>query len=1044
MVTLGQALTSCPESVSRQKIVLNYRNIQFISYDIDEALQKSINKIYLSNNIITDLTGIEKFKSLTQISLANNKLEDFEQLLKLPVSVTSLSVNGNFVEKNPNLYLLLINRFPKLQEIDTYKVCADTIKTLNSSKNLKTQLIPLLHILDSKIIESKKTLNLIKVNLEVDSIFGTFESTLASQHINKECPFESKISRIESLLSKLELSILEKDLVNLKNKYLKPNINPSVYVISKIFCSVFRSSIMKLGSKVSDELHIVEASYQHSSRSQKTSRSKPKLNKEYSMNKKESYENLNIELSNHSLLSDFISTYFTNSSQPELSNLYFGLFKDIIRKFVIKGNYSALPTFLNYLVLKSNRDLYSFIIESVKKDVNYQDFDKTSKMDDYSLIVHISKNLDKVLSRYTNKSGQTLLKLQLIQFYLLDPASPKMTNLFNLEVIKPSTVTELIEEDSQDYKRMFNPLGLKLNREGIFPKRTNTKIAFQVKQIQYDPDYQTDYFREKLTVLKANKHFTEMKYHPEYILDLEPLEILAEKFIKNFPALEFPVFALNFDYMRVLTLVLQDRIKDYIDFFDEVSNIYNNLRDLKEKLLAQSRVKKATNTPNPSFSRQASKSKIDNQRAQLSAKVLHPSSKSNSKYQDNQSSSYFYIENHKDKLNCLKPQVTAPNPQVMRIPQNSYNTVAHEREEGYKKTKYNNLLIQNKAGMRRMQQFCEGVMPTVTRIMLSCLASYFKTFNNNIELKTHFRDLQLFAKRFVKASEHSIFQYKQVSFKRIITELNKRIKVSNKIAENNLKLKLKYMKLLNAVVRRLTFISKHVNSKRKNKAFIGLLKHFYNSKFKRQKTTSARLFYLKTIQIKAFKLIKFHSFIKYNIIPDKENKEIDTVTFRNVASQRNANYELHEESKESNRSIERVSIVHKKSESHRGEDSQSSCVSNPFIKNQAEECQEGKINTLDLELDRMLNKINSHIKQSTTNSFVSKSNITKGVGTSSLNTVSNIIPTNPSLLKQPSISVFEDSKKSKNASKASSKGYNAILGHPSYLKKTKSKSFKEF
>jgi len=78
-------------------------------------LYHNVSKLYLSNNNIETLTGIEVFTSLTHLSISYNHLPNFEELLKIqnPLLIVNLSVKGNFFCKNPYTNLQIVKRFKK-------------------------------------------------------------------------------------------------------------------------------------------------------------------------------------------------------------------------------------------------------------------------------------------------------------------------------------------------------------------------------------------------------------------------------------------------------------------------------------------------------------------------------------------------------------------------------------------------------------------------------------------------------------------------------------------------------------------------------------------------------------------------------------------------------------------------------------------------------------------------------------------------------------------------------------------------------------------
>lgn len=437
------------EMITQNKIVINFNQIKTIGYDIPTKYTSSVTKLYLSNNKIEDLTGIEVFNKLTHISLQNNSIMNFEELLKLPLSIQSISVKGNFIDKDPNLYINLINRFSRLVEIDGFKISQETKNTINCGKDLKFHLIPLLSILEKLTHEAIACVNKIKINLELGAAFNLHHHT---DYINEKRAF------IKKLLEKLGIGINKNDYLTLKTKYLKSSINPSVYIIYKIFASVLKSKLNYVDSldDNSDFSTINSGFITNDSKTNTIDNQKRFLQdntfSSYSKKiNKNTQEFKSLETSVHPkiIVSDAISNFFNEESRINISSLYSDLFANVIKKYVLKSNYNSLPAFLNYKVLKSNKSLESFILSSIRKDKNYFESQLISKFSEQELILYISKNLDKIFIRYTNKDSKVLTKLQLTQFYLLDPPSPEMVpRIENKNVVKNTKTNVIMQENN--------------------------------------------------------------------------------------------------------------------------------------------------------------------------------------------------------------------------------------------------------------------------------------------------------------------------------------------------------------------------------------------------------------------------------------------------------------------------------------------------------------------------------------------------------------------------------------------------------------------
>jgi hypothetical protein len=111
----------------KDKISISGKSISSIGYGLNECFL-NITKLFLSNNKISSLDGIEIFKNLTHFSISYNKIVKISELKKInnKHKLTSISVKGNFFCINPNTNTELICLFPNLQDLDGYKIKEST------------------------------------------------------------------------------------------------------------------------------------------------------------------------------------------------------------------------------------------------------------------------------------------------------------------------------------------------------------------------------------------------------------------------------------------------------------------------------------------------------------------------------------------------------------------------------------------------------------------------------------------------------------------------------------------------------------------------------------------------------------------------------------------------------------------------------------------------------------------------------------------------------------------------------------------------------
>ncbi len=108
--------------------------INSIGFNIPHVFH-NVTKLYLSNNRIRYIKGIEVFKNLVFFSVAFNEIDNIEELDRLfnKNAIISLSVKGNLFNKNPSANIIIIKKFPNLKDLDGYKVSNGTIITIEGN-----------------------------------------------------------------------------------------------------------------------------------------------------------------------------------------------------------------------------------------------------------------------------------------------------------------------------------------------------------------------------------------------------------------------------------------------------------------------------------------------------------------------------------------------------------------------------------------------------------------------------------------------------------------------------------------------------------------------------------------------------------------------------------------------------------------------------------------------------------------------------------------------------------------------------------------------
>ena len=145
--------------VSKTKINLTFCDIETID-EVPKTFQK-LDKLHLSHNKISSLSGIQQFKGITHLSLSFNNIKDWEQLLKLENkdALLELNVKGNPFTAHPNHLFLIIDKFPNLQRIDDLKISKEDRYYLQNYWLLSGKILPF-------FIQLQTDLNVIEENLK--------------------------------------------------------------------------------------------------------------------------------------------------------------------------------------------------------------------------------------------------------------------------------------------------------------------------------------------------------------------------------------------------------------------------------------------------------------------------------------------------------------------------------------------------------------------------------------------------------------------------------------------------------------------------------------------------------------------------------------------------------------------------------------------------------------------------------------------------------------------------------------------------------------
>ena len=142
---------------------------------------------------------------------------------------------------------------------------------------------------------------------------------------------------------------------------------------------------------------------------------------------------------------------FKPNSRSEVTNIYENVFKEIIKIYTFKNNYSTLPAYLNYKIIKSNVNLEKFFVIKTIENKGADFEDNLTK-----IISFLSKNFDKYLVQYSTYSTHLLLKLQMIVFYNLQP--PQASISLNHDPVFESSEYDLVYKEIKNENYNYNPI----------------------------------------------------------------------------------------------------------------------------------------------------------------------------------------------------------------------------------------------------------------------------------------------------------------------------------------------------------------------------------------------------------------------------------------------------------------------------------------------------------------------------------------------------------------------------------------------------------
>ena len=211
------------------KISYLSKNIQSIGNQIPPIFH-NITRLYLSNNNIITLEGIEQFANLTHLSISYNLIEDIYELNRIinPEILLHLNVKGNFFCKNPSFSEVILNLFLNLKTLDDLKINNNHKNQIKYGQELSKLILPFILDLQEKIEKFSIIQNVYQINQEYNMINSS--SNNLQNNINNE-KLNGLLDEINNLDENPFLQILS--LINEK-KFINNNNIPSINELNKL------------------------------------------------------------------------------------------------------------------------------------------------------------------------------------------------------------------------------------------------------------------------------------------------------------------------------------------------------------------------------------------------------------------------------------------------------------------------------------------------------------------------------------------------------------------------------------------------------------------------------------------------------------------------------------------------------------------------------------------------------------------------------------------------------------------------------------------
>lgn len=170
-----------PSLLDKDKLSLVGLNIRIIDA-IPAALASSVRVLYLSDNSICNLTGLEQFSNTVTLSIKNNSIRYLDEIRSLSLlrRLTKLSMEGNPVTRLPYYREHVIVSCQSLTVLDDKAISADERATATKDFYRNTAYYDQLRINELRNCVISHIRNLTACHLEFQQyVFGKFRYDIA-------------------------------------------------------------------------------------------------------------------------------------------------------------------------------------------------------------------------------------------------------------------------------------------------------------------------------------------------------------------------------------------------------------------------------------------------------------------------------------------------------------------------------------------------------------------------------------------------------------------------------------------------------------------------------------------------------------------------------------------------------------------------------------------------------------------------------------------------------------------------------------------------